>query len=272
MRFRKFAWVGLCQTWRVASELSPLVLLHGLGMSDSAWRDTVPLVAVHHEVFTPSALGHRGGPPVQRRPVTIWDVIDAAERYLDDNGLERPHVAGNSMGGFVALELARRGRAQSVSAFSPAGLWSDALRARVMNRVRRIAAMGRITHGIAPLVMKSSPLRRRAMRDLVWHTDRISAARAVEIAKDGVGCRITDDVCSEADKQVAGMDPLPCPITIAWAEKDTVLPVDPYEKAARERLPGATFTTLPDVGHVPMLENSELVVRTILAVTRAAET
>ena len=68
------------------------------------------------------------------------------------------------------------------------------------------------------------------------------------------------------------MDPLPCPITIAWAEKDTVLPVDPYEKAARERRPGATFTTLPDVGHVPMLENSELVVRTILAVTRAAET
>ena len=51
-----------------------------------------------------------------------------------------------------------------------------------------------------------------------------------------------------------------------------MLPVDPYEKAARERLPGATFTTLPDVGHVPMLENSELVVRTILAVTRAAET
>jgi pimeloyl-ACP methyl ester carboxylesterase len=97
-------------------------------MSDSAWRETVPLVAVHHEVFTPIAIGHRGGPPVQRRPVTIWDVIDAAERYLDEHGLEQPHLAGNSMGGFVALELARRGRAESVSAFSPAGLWTDALR------------------------------------------------------------------------------------------------------------------------------------------------
>ena len=51
-----------------------------------------------------------------------------------------------------------------------------------------------------------------------------------------------------------------------------MLPVDRYEKAARDRLPGATFTTLPDVGHVPMLEDSELVARTILAVTRAAET
>jgi pimeloyl-ACP methyl ester carboxylesterase len=263
--------VGLCQTWPVASEHAPLVLLHGLNMSDSAWRETVPLVAVHHEVFTPNALGHRGGPPVQRRPVTIWDVIDAAERYLDEHGLERPHVAGNSMGGFVALELARRGRAQSVSAFSPAGLWSDALRARVMNRVRRIAAIGRITHGIAPLVMKSSPLRRRAMRDLVWHADRISAVRAIEIADDAVGCSIIDEVLREADEQVAVMDPLPCPITIAWAEKDTVLPVDPYEKAAKERLPGATFTTLTDVGHVPMLDDPELVARTILAVTGAAK-
>ena len=270
VRFRKCAWVGLCQTWPVTSELSPLVLLHGLTMSDSAWRDTVPLVAVHHKVFTPTAIGHRGGPPVQQRPVTIWDVIDAAERYLDEHGLERPHVAGNSMGGFVALELARRGRARSVSAFSPAGLWSDALRARVMNRVRRIAAMGRIMHGITPLVMKPSPLRRWAMRDMAWHGDRISAARAVEIADDALGCSIIDEVLRETDEQVVVMDPLPCPITIAWAEKDNVLPVELFETAVKERLPGAVFTILPGFGHVPMLDDPELVARTILAVTSAA--
>ena len=261
----------MCQTSPVASELPPLVLLHGLGMSASAWQDTLPLVAVHHEVFTPTALGHRGGPPVQRRPVTIWDVIDAAERYLDEHGLERPHVAGNSLGGFVALELARRERAESVSTFSPVGLWSDALRARIMKRVRRNAAMGRITRGIAPLVMKSPPLRRWAMRDLAWHGDRISAARAVEVANDALGCSIIDDVFRKGDEQVVAMDPLPCPITIAWAEKDTLLPVEQYETAAKERLPGATFTILPGVGHVPMLDDPELVARTILAVTGAAD-
>jgi pimeloyl-ACP methyl ester carboxylesterase len=254
----------------MAPEKSPLVLLHGLSMSDSAWRETIPLVAVHHEVFTPNALGHRGGPPVERRPVTIWDVIDAAERYLDDHVLERPHLAGNSMGGFVALELARRGRARSVSAFSPAGLWSDALRARVMKRVRRAAAMTRITRGIVPLVMKSPPLRRWAMRDLAWHGDRISAARAVEVANDGLGCSIIDDVFREGDEQVVAMDPLPCPITIAWAEKDNLLPVELYETAVKERLPGATFTILPGVGHMPMLDDPELVARTILAATSAA--
>lgn len=153
-------------------------------MSGSAWQDTVPLVAVHHEVFTPTALGHRGGPPVRQSPVTIWDVVDAAEGYLDEHGLQRPHLAGNSMGGFVALELARRGRAESVCAFSPGGLWSDALRGHVMKSVRRNVAMGRITRGIARLLMKSPTLRQRGMRDVAWHGDRISAARAAEIAKD----------------------------------------------------------------------------------------
>jgi pimeloyl-ACP methyl ester carboxylesterase len=255
----------------MASELPPLVLLHGLSMSASAWRETIPLVAVHHAVFTPNALGHRGGPPVQRRPVTIWDVIDAAERYLDERGLERPHLAGNSMGGFVALELARRGRAESVSAFSPAGLWTDALRERVMKKGRRIAAMAQMTRGITPLAMKSPSLRRRAMGGLAWHGDRISAARAAEVADDAFGCSILHDVLRNGDEQVLAMDPLPCPITLAWPEKDTVHPVGLYEMTVKERLPGAVFTILPNVGHVPMLDDPELVARTILAVTGAAK-
>ncbi|OJZ71310.1 alpha/beta hydrolase [Mycobacterium paraffinicum] len=240
-------------------------------MSASAWQETVPLVAVHHEVFTPTAIGHRGGPPVQRRPVTIWDVIDATELYLDQQGLKRPHLAGNSMGGFVALELARRGRAASVAAFSPAGLWTDALRERVMTRGRRIAAMSRLAHRVTPLVVKSPRLRRQAMRDLAWRADRISAARALEIANDALGCGIINDVLRSGDEQVLAMNALPCPITIAWPEKDRVHPIELYEMTVKERLPGAVFSVLPGVGHVPMLDDPELVARTILAVTGAAE-
>ena len=143
-------------------------------------------------MFTPTALGHRGGPPVQRRPVRIWDVIDAAEQYLNEHRLQRPHLAGNSMGGFVALELARRGRAETVCALSPGGFWSagDGLRARAMNRVKRNAAMGRLTRPVTPLVMKSAVLRRRVMRDVAWHGDRVGAAHAVELANDALGCTI----------------------------------------------------------------------------------
>jgi pimeloyl-ACP methyl ester carboxylesterase len=94
----------------MAPDNSALVLLHGGSWSGDQWRDIAPLLFTHHDVYTPSALGHRGGPVVQRRPVTMWDVIDESERYLDERGLDRPHLAGHSMGGFIALELARRGR------------------------------------------------------------------------------------------------------------------------------------------------------------------
>ena len=152
-----------CQTSVVTSELSPLVLLHGGSWSGDQWRDIAPLLSAHHEVYTPSALGHHGGPVVQRRPVTMWDVIDESERYLDERGLDRPHLAGHSMGGFTALELARRGRAASVCAFSPGGLWSDDLRAQVAKGVRRQLALSRLMLPLTTLLMKSPGMRRRAL-------------------------------------------------------------------------------------------------------------
>jgi pimeloyl-ACP methyl ester carboxylesterase len=240
-------------------------------MSGDAWRDTAPLLAGHHAVYTPSALGHRGGPPVERRPATVWDVLDAAERYLDEKELDRPHLAGNSLGGFVAIELARRGRAASVCAFSPGGFWSNDLRMRNMRTVRRRMALGRLMRPLTPLMMKSAIVRQRALRIATLHGDRLSVDRAVEISEEPFDCTIVDDIFNDADEYVKSMDPLPCPITVAWAEKDTALPLKLYEATVRGTLPGATFIVLPNVAHVPMLDDPALVARTILAVTGAAK-
>src|ERR1700754_307506 len=98
----------------MASDMPPLVLMHPMLLSGRIWHDVVPFLSNHHQVYNHTLLGHRGGPPVQRHPTTIVDVVDAAEHYLDDHRLERPHLAGNSAGGFVAVELARRGRATTV--------------------------------------------------------------------------------------------------------------------------------------------------------------
>ena len=90
--------------------------------------------------------GHRSGPPVQRCPAdTVSDLVDAAERYLDERGLERPHLAGLSVGGWMAIELARRGRAATVCALAPAGFWSagDSAQTQVNNQARKFVAMGR---------------------------------------------------------------------------------------------------------------------------------
>jgi pimeloyl-ACP methyl ester carboxylesterase len=78
---------------------------------------------------------------------------------------------------------------------------------------------------------------------------------------------VYNEIFSTEDEQVAPLDPLPCPITLAWSEKDALLPVAFYGPIARERLPRATFTILPDVGHDPMMDDPALVARTILDVT-----
>ena len=155
----------------------------------------------------------------KRRPVTMWDVSDQSERYLDEVGLDRPHLAGHSMGGFIALELARRGRAASVCAFSPGGLWSDDLRVQVAKGVRRQLALGRLMRPITPFLMKSPGMRRRALTDATLHGDRLIYKRAIELTEVPSDCTIIGDICNNADEQVAPMDPLPCPITIAWAKK-----------------------------------------------------
>ena len=121
-------------------------------------------------------------------------------------------------------------------------------------------------------MFKSPFVRRLALRSInaAWRADRVAAARAVEAVEDTVACTVTvDEVFSIEDGKIAPLDPLPCPITLAWGQKDSLFPVGIYGKIARERLPRATFKVLPDVGHVPMFDDPQLVARTILGVTGA---
>jgi pimeloyl-ACP methyl ester carboxylesterase len=252
---------------------SPLVLLHGLAMSGNAWQEVVPLVSAHHEVYVPTAPGHSGGPAARKRPVTMNDMVDAAQRYLDECELDRPHLVGNSVGGFVAIELARRGRAATVCAFSPVGFWTpgDGYQKRAFRRLQRGVAIGRISRPVLPFIYRSASLRRIIFRDIAYRGDRMSAARALEINDDGMNCTVLADLCTDLcapDWHIAGFDSLPCPITIAWGQKETLLPSGAHGR--NERIPQASIQRLPDVGHVPMLDDPELVADTILAVTGAA--
>jgi pimeloyl-ACP methyl ester carboxylesterase len=257
----------------MASDKPALVLLHGLTASGRAWQDVIPLVSAHHVVYAPTAPGHRGGPPVQRHPVTATDLVDWAERYLDEHGLQRPHLVGHSMGGYLAIELARRGRAATVCALAPGGFWppSDELKAQTKSKVQRGTAKIRLARPLMPLVFKSSMVRRRAFRGSACHGDRIRAERGVEVFDDFLECALTGDVFSPAEAQIAPLDPLPCPVTVAWSEKDVIIPVATNDPNARERLPQATFEILADVGHDPMLDDPEMVARTILSVTSAKD-
>ena len=87
----------------------PLVLLHGVMGSERMWQDVAPLLASEYDVIAPTAYGHHGGEPLRKRPGTYSDVLAGAERQLDSLGIERAHLVGNSMGGWMALDLAAKG-------------------------------------------------------------------------------------------------------------------------------------------------------------------
>ena len=98
----------------------PLMLLHGTNSSRSIWKPLLPQLAAHREVFSVDLPAHGDSPPTSFTPP---DWANELASLLDELGLQRVEVVGHSSGGWTALELAKRGRASSVLALAPAGLW-----------------------------------------------------------------------------------------------------------------------------------------------------
>jgi pimeloyl-ACP methyl ester carboxylesterase len=248
----------------------PLVLLHGILGSERVWRHVIPLLSADHDVIVPTALGHHGGPRPSSRPTNIDAVIDAAERQLDGLGIDKAHLAGNSLGGWMALELARRGRAKSVCALSPAGFWEEdwAEKDRVLEFLRTTVREARRGRRILGPLSHSRRFRRWAMREVAFHGERISREDFLAGSDDTIGCCIAEELLVPG-YSLAGFE-APCPVTLAWAAEDRFFPVDVYRERAEGLIPGATFTVLDEVGHVPMYDDPLLIANTILAVTAGA--
>ncbi len=102
----------------------PLVCLHGFTGTWRTWELVLPMLERHHDVLAPTLVGHAGGPPLEQ-PLDDRLIADAIERAMDEAGFATAHIVGNSLGGYVALQLAARGRADSVVALAPAGGWAQ---------------------------------------------------------------------------------------------------------------------------------------------------
>jgi pimeloyl-ACP methyl ester carboxylesterase len=251
----------------------PVVLFHGVMGSERMWQDVAPLLAIDHEVIAPTALGHLGGPPPLRRPVRYSDVVDAAERQMDELSLDRAHLVGNSMGGWMALDLARRGRALSVCAISPAGMWPS-VRSGSRPRAKQLRQglrMGRLTRSALPILFRSRRVRRFGLRTVSANGAAVPVSQALQLTDDMLGCRIAEDMLA-TDEHFALLDPVPCPITIAWCELDPLFPEREFGARARERVPGARYRVIGNVGHVPMLDDPQLVAAVIRESLLAAAT
>jgi pimeloyl-ACP methyl ester carboxylesterase len=250
----------------------PLVLLHGAAMSWRAWRPVLGELERHHDVYVPTLAGHRGGLPLGADvDVTVTALVDALCADLDAAGIATAHVAGNSLGGWVALELARRGRARSVVALSPAGGWArpfDLERLVWLFRVGLALGAG----DSARRAIHRPRLRRFLLRGAMEHGERVPEADVDEMLNDLAQCVVIDELLAGAAAHgpLGPLDDLPCPIRIAWAEHDHVVPWRPYGRPFLRTVPEAEFVRLPGVGHLPMHDDPELVSRVILQVTTTA--
>src|SRR2546423_2129310 len=155
----------------------PLVLVHGGGGTPRLWRTAIPLLEARHDVLAVTLAGHFGGDEIAPGAEPgIEALVDDVERDMDAAGFETAHLAGGSLGAWVALELARRGRARSVVAIAPAGGWEEGSReARRVAWIYRLLVEGARRFGrLAPALATRPRLRRLAVRHHFAHAERIS--------------------------------------------------------------------------------------------------
>lgn len=247
----------------------PLVLLHGFTATWRCWLPVLPALSARHDVFAPTLLGHDGGPP--REPDqghTLTAAADHVAGQLDEQGIETAHLVGNSMGGALAIELAKRGRARSVVALSPGAGWAhgDAEGPRIETFFRRQLKLTRATDRRLETIMARPRLRRLALRDVMRRGDRLPAAEAVMLSRSSLRCEVVEDVFAairSGEGLLRDLDQVRAPTLVAWAEHDRILPLEKHRARFEAEIPGVAFRVLPGVGHVPMADDPELVARTI---------
>ena len=252
-----------------------LVLLHGLGGTWHIWKPVLPLLEGCHRVIAPTLPGHPGGPPIPEGVTPTVEVLaDLLIADLEARGVERAHVAGNSLGGWLSLELARRGFAQSVTALSPAGGW------QTQKDYQAIAKSFRIIYALLPiliflfsLLLAFGFIRRALNKQAMEHGDRVPAdesRRAMRSMRDTVMLPALLD----SMQSVGGIKPFkvdPPLVRIAWCEHDQVIPYRRYGASLTTTVQGAEALTVTGCGHVPMYDDPEQVAAVILATTARAE-
>jgi pimeloyl-ACP methyl ester carboxylesterase len=253
----------------------PLVLIHGFSSSPVVWQPVLGELGGSFEILAVALPGHAGGRELPvGTPVSVAALVDGVEHEMDACGFETAHIAGNSLGGWIALELAQRGRARSVVGLSPAGGWERGTReeTRLKGLFTRNHALIERTLAYLPKLVRRPRLRRAALAQAMVHGDRLTPAEAFKMAHDVVDCTIYFDLMDAVlrDGPPTSFDRISCSALLAWGTKDRILPAIRYAPRLRRLLPAATWMDLPGLGHVPMGDDRALIARTIADFARGA--
>ncbi|MEA2383518.1 MAG: hypothetical protein QOH72_3489 [Solirubrobacteraceae bacterium] len=249
----------------------PLLLLHGLGLTWRCWKPVLPALEAAHDVVALDLPGFGDAPALAGQPPTVGALADAVEAELDRLGLDLPCVAGNSLGGWIALELARRGRVRSVVALAPSGLELPPERAYVVALNEGMRLRAKAAAPVAGLAT-SNPLTRAAilgpMRSRPWRVPAADAAAEVRGFGRAPGFQSTLRWTVGAQPAL-GLDAIDVPARVCFGLRDVMLGAYTAPRFAAA-IPNAELHPLPGCGHVPMADDPARVAAAIADVTPAA--
>ncbi len=254
-------WPGSSTSGRDAGQ--PLLLVHGLGGDRVTWTPVMDSLAAEYDVIAVDLPGFGASPAlpddVRPTPRALAKVLAA---LLDELGLDQAHLVGNSLGAWVALELALLGRVRTVTALCAAGMWSKALGPRPELPVRRV---GRLVAPALGAVMAPTAVRRRLLAAFVAHPERVPRQDAARMAATYIaapGYAATNREMRAG--HFRGAADIDVPVTLAWGERDRLIrPRDPG-------IPGAETVVLEGCGHVPTWDDPGLVTQVILQTAGAS--
>ncbi len=243
----------------------PLVLIHGIGSRLQMWDHVLPYLEPERDVIAVDMPGFGASPMAPHdQPPGIDTLTEAVAGLLDELGLEKPHVAGNSLGGWLTLELAKRGRARTATVLSPAGFWLG--KENVYSRVSlwMMVRSARLGAPYADRLLESPLARRLSFAQVVEHGDRMTPAEAADSLRALAHAPSFDGTLKAMVKQRYHAErEIDVPVTIAWAEHDHLLPPRQALWAAH-LIPNARSVVLYGCGHVPTYDDPEQVARVLL--------
>lgn len=258
-----------------ATDAPPIVLIHGFAGGPEVWASVAGALGQHRTVHVIALDGHRTGEPIDDyATMTSESFVDGVLRDLDRLGVDTAHLVGNSLGGWIALRVAARGRAASVTCFAPAGGWREG---SVVERaiVAKFAAGYAISRGalrLVPSALQRPRVRAALMRTTVHRAQTIDAPTARVILENFARCpSLVPLLLRRHRRALPDVGTVDVPVRIAWSEFDRILRGERSRQRYVDLLPEAEHFVLPGVGHVPMLEDPSLVVETILEAVTIAE-
>jgi pimeloyl-ACP methyl ester carboxylesterase len=239
----------------------PVLLLHPFLISQLVWQNVAPQLANtgRYEVFAPTMAGHNGGPKAGTWFLSSSVLADHVERQLDELGWDTAHIVGNSLGGWVAFELERRGRARTVTGIAPAGGWTrwTPTKFEVIAKFVSGTPFWALARWLGPRVLRLPFSRRLATLPISGTPEGVSQAELEAIIDDAAHCPAAFQllVKSLLLPGLVDLAQTAVPAHLVICEKDRVFPGPRSSRYFTTHLPAGTrITRLDGLGHIPMFE------------------